>query len=107
MRPVGEADGSVQMLVNYDIAARQRPSPVHPLNLQLQVLKADGVVPVYRPLKLQAEDQVQILAGAGEKRVAALGGRHLKATVELGDVMFPQKLIRRLQRGDPMQPQLL
>src|SRR5271165_6855060 len=74
MRPVGEADGSVQVLMNHDGAAGQRPSPVHPLNLQLQVLKADGVVPVYRPLKLQAEDQVQILAGAGEKRVAALGG---------------------------------
>ena len=69
MRPVGEADGPVQVLMNHDVAAGQRPSPLHPLNLQLQVLKADGVVPVYRPLKLQGEDQVQILrVGTGETR---------------------------------------
>src|SRR5271157_3424985 len=106
MRPVGEADGSVQMLMNYDIAARQRASPLHPFNLQLQILKADRVVAVYRPLKLQGEDQVQMLPGAREKRAAALGRRHLKAAVELADILLPQKLIRRLQPGDPVQPQL-
>ena len=107
MRPVGEADGSVQVLMNHDIAARQRSSPVHPFNLQLQVLKADGVVSVHRRLKLQGEDQVQVLPGAREKRVTALRRHHLKATIERGDVMLPQKPIGRFQRGDPVQPQLL
>ena len=56
------------------------PLHVHPFNLQLQILKADRVVPVHRPLKLQGEDQVQILAWAREKRAAALRRRHLKAS---------------------------
>src|ERR1035441_2926439 len=47
MRPVGEADGPIQMLVNHDVAAGQRSSPVHPLDLQTQLLKADRVVPVH------------------------------------------------------------
>ncbi len=80
MRPVGETDASIQVLMNHDVAAGQRPSPLHPLNLKLQVLKADGVVAVHRPLKLQAEDQVQILPGTRQKRAAALRRRHLKAS---------------------------
>ena len=71
MRPVGEADGAIQVLMNHDIAARQRASPLHPLNLQLQVLKADGVVAVHRALKLQREDQVQILAARTRHKRAA------------------------------------
>jgi hypothetical protein len=73
MRPVGEADAAVQVLMNRDVATGQCPSPGHSFNLQLQVLKADGVVPVHRPFKLQGEDQVQILPGARGKRVTALG----------------------------------
>ena len=91
MRPVGQADAAVQVLVNHDVAAGQRPSPRHPFNLQLQVLKADRVVPIHRALKLQREDQVQIFARTRQKRAAGLRRRHLKATIELGDVMLPQK----------------
>ena len=74
MRPVGEADGSVQVLVHHDVATGQRPSPVHSFNLQLQILEADGVVPVHGSLKLQREDQVQMLAGQGRKALPRCAG---------------------------------
>ena len=57
MRPMGNTQSSVQVLVNQDRAAGQGPSPVHPLDLQSQVLKADGVIAVNGALKLEREDQ--------------------------------------------------
>src|SRR5271165_1471647 len=103
MRPVGETDVSVHMPVNHDIAARQRSSPVHSFYLQLQVLEADRVVAVYGALKLQAEDQIQILAAwTRHERTAALRGRHLKAAVELADVLLPQKPVGLVHRRDPL-----
>ena len=72
MRPVGEADASIQVLMHHDVAAGQRAS-LHRFNLQLQILKADGIVAVHRALKLQREDQVQILAArTRHKRAPAL-----------------------------------
>ena len=50
------------------------PRQLHPFDLQLQVLKADGVVAVHRPLKLQREDQVQILAWAGTNALPRCAG---------------------------------
>ena len=47
VRPVGNTQSSVQVLVNDDVATRQRPSPVHLLDLQGQVLEAHGVVPIH------------------------------------------------------------
>src|SRR5450759_5512773 len=82
MRPVREADGSIQVLVNHDVAAGQRSSPVHPLDLQTQLLKADRVVPVHGALKLEGKDQVQIFAWARQKGTAALRGCHLKTQIE-------------------------
>src|SRR5271166_3027217 len=108
MRPVGKADRPVQMLMHYHVAARQRPPPVHPFNLQLQILKADGVVAVHRALKLQREDQVQVLAArTRHKRAPALCRCHLKAAVELADVFLPQKPVGLVHSRDPVQPQLL
>ena len=89
MRPVGQAEAAVQVLVNHDVATGQRPSPGHGFNLQLQVLKADGIVPVHRALKLQRKDQVQIFVRTRQKRAARLRRRHLKAAIEFGDVMLP------------------
>src|SRR5271166_1409474 len=107
-RSVGEADGTVQVLVNQHGAAGQCPAPLHPLNLQRQVLKADGVVAVHRALKLQREDQVQILAArTPHKRAPALCRRHLKAAVELAHVFLPQKPVGLVHGRDPVQPQLL
>src|SRR5712692_1117332 len=44
---------------------------------------------------------------AGHKSIPRLPGRDLKTAVELGDVIFPQKPVRRLQRPELAQPQLL
>ena len=44
------------------LSPSQRPSPLHPLDLQRQILKADGVVAIHRALKLRAKDQARILA---------------------------------------------
>jgi hypothetical protein len=38
---------------------------------------------------------------------APLSGRDLKTAIELSDVFFPQKPVRRLQRSELAQPQLL
>src|SRR5271165_6438030 len=108
MRPVGKTDRTVQVLVNHHGAAGQRASPLHPLNLQRQVLKADRVVAVHRALKLQREDQIQILAArTRHERAPALRRRHLKAAIEFSDVMFPQKPVGLVHGRDPLQPQLL
>jgi len=57
VRPMGNTQSSIQVLVNHDRAAGQRASPVHPLDLQSQILKADGVGAVDGALKLKREDQ--------------------------------------------------
>jgi hypothetical protein len=86
---MGNTQRSVQVLVNQDDTAGQGPSPVHPLDLQRQVLKADGVIAVDGVLKLEREDQAQILAHAGQKRAAPLRRCNLKAAIELGAIVFP------------------
>jgi|SRR6266849_4844228 hypothetical protein len=93
MWPVGNTQSSIQVLVNRDVAAGQRPSPVHPLDLQNVILKADGVVAVYGALALNREDQVPVLASTRDKGRPALCRRHLKATIELSDVVFAQKAV--------------
>lgn len=59
MRPIAEVERSIQMLVYDDRAASQRRFPTHRFNLQSQILKAHGVVPVHRAFKLQREDALQ------------------------------------------------
>jgi hypothetical protein len=83
--------------------ARQRTR----FDLQAEVLKAHGVVPIHRTLKLQAENEVQVLTSAGQKCRSPFRSAHLKAAIELGHVVFPQKPVRLLQASDAVQPQLL
>lgn len=64
MRPMGEADGSVQMLWHHDVASGQRPSPVHSFNLRLKVLETDGVVTVHRARKLLSSGHYQLVVRA-------------------------------------------
>ena len=104
---MGEAEASIQVLMHGHAAARQAGSPAHRLDLQAEILNADGVVPIHRALELQREDQIQIAAAARHERAARLRRPHLKTAVELGHVVFPQKRIRRFQRRDPGQPQFL
>ena len=82
-------ESSVQMLVHRSRTAGQGGAPAHRFNLQAQVLNAHRVVAVDRTLELQREDQIQISAGAANKGTAKLHCRHLKATIELGDVVLP------------------
>jgi hypothetical protein len=56
--PVGETQASIQVLMNRDLAAGQRPSPTHPFDLQSEILKGDGVIAVDGTLELKREDQV-------------------------------------------------
>jgi hypothetical protein len=58
------------MLMHSHRAASQAGSPTYRLDLQTEVLKADRVVPVYRALELQREDEIQISAAPGYKRAA-------------------------------------
>ncbi len=107
MRSVGETQGSIQVLVHHHLATRQRRPPAHPLDLQAQILKAHGVVAVDAAFELQRENPFQITIPAGHKSMAPLPGRDLKTAIELGHVLFPQKPVRRLQRPQLAQPQLL
>jgi hypothetical protein len=104
---VGQCEGCIQMLVHGHRAARQDAAPADRLDLQRQVLKADGVVLVDCALELEGEDQVQILARAGQERGSALRRWDLKAAVELGHIVLGEKSVGRLQSADSMQSQLL
>jgi hypothetical protein len=81
------------MLMSGDAATGQSGSPLDALDLQRQILKADGVVAVDGALKLQRENALQIPASAGQESAAGLRGRHLKTAIELGHVVFSQKLV--------------
>src|ERR1700726_1054617 len=107
MRSVSETQASVQVLVHHHLAACQRRSPAHPLDLQTEILKAHRVVAVYAAFELQRENPLQITTSAEHKSISPLPGRDLKTAIELGDVIFPQKPVRRLQRPQLAQPQLL
>ncbi len=74
------------MLMHRDLAPGQGRPPPHRFDLQDEVLKADRVIPIYRALELQGEDQVQIAARASHKGRAAPGRRNLKAAVEVIDI---------------------
>src|ERR1700758_3825375 len=102
-----KGQSSVQVLMHLHRAAGQGGAPAHRFNLQPQVLDADRIVAVDGAFEWQGEDQVQISAGAAYKRTATLHCRHLKASVELGDVVLPQEAIGRLQAANSAQPQLL
>ena len=67
LRSVGDRKGSIQMLMHPYRAARQGRSPAHRFDLQAEMLKAHRVVAIHRPLKLQAENQVQVLTSPGQK----------------------------------------
>src|ERR1700745_2913904 len=107
MGTVGKGEGSVQVLMHGDRTAGQRGAPAHRFNLQAQVLNAYRVVSVDGTFELQREDQVEISAGAAHKCTATLRRRHLKASVELLDIMLTQEAIGSLQAADSAQPQLL
>src|SRR3974377_2604934 len=93
--------------MNRDLTARQGASPAPPLDRQGQVLKADGVVLVHGTSKLKREDQIQILAPARDKGRPPLCRSHLKAAIELGDIVLAQKAVGLLQGLDTTQSQLL
>src|ERR1700741_5577887 len=107
MRSVGETQGSIQVLMDHHLTTRQRRTPAYPLDLQAQILKAHRVVTVHAAFELQRENPFQTTIPAGYKSIAPLRGRDLKTAIELGDVFFPQKPVRRLPRSQLAQPQLL
>src|SRR5215472_7093501 len=95
------------MLVHADRATSQGRAPAHWLDLQAQILNAHRVVAIHGTLELQCKDQIEVLAAASHKRTATLGSLHLKASIELSDIVFAQKAIGRLQTANSPQPQLL
>ena len=104
---VAETQSPVQVLVRGHAGTGQGAAPLHPLDLQSQVLKADSVIAVHRAFELQREDALQIVALAGHKGAAGLGRFTLKLAVELSHVVLPQETIGLLQGGAFRQPQLL
>jgi hypothetical protein len=104
MRSVGETQSSIQVVMHQHLATRQRRPPAHPLDLQAQILKAHRVVAVHAAFELQRENPLQVTIPTGHKSIAPLPGRDLKTAVELSDVFFPQKPVRRLQRPQLAQP---
>ena len=69
---MGHAESAVQMLVHDDVATGEGAAPAYPVDLQGQVLEADGVVAADRTLELEREDQVEVAARAGGEGGAAL-----------------------------------
>ncbi len=79
LRSVGEGESAIQMLMHSHRAPCQTRSPAHRFDLQAEMLKTHGVVPIHRPLKLQAENQVQVLTSPRQKGRPPFCGTHLKA----------------------------
>src|ERR1035437_2196013 len=102
-----ERQGSVEMLVDDGFASCQGGAPFSSLDLQDQVVKAYGVVPINCALESLREDHFQIPVPAGYERRSALRCRHREAAVELGDVVLVEKLVGPFQSSDPAQSQLL
>ena len=50
LRSVGEGQGAIEMLMQPHHAARQGGSAARRFDLQAEMLKAHGVVPIHRPL---------------------------------------------------------
>jgi hypothetical protein len=73
LRPVGEGESSVQMLMHPHRTSRQCRSPANRFERQAEILKAHRVIPIDHPLKLQAEDQIQVLTASREKGRSAFG----------------------------------
>ena len=103
LRSVGDRESSIEMLMHPDRATRQGRSPAHRFDLQAEVLKAHGVVPIHRTLKLQTENEVQVLTSLGQKGRSPFCRTHLKVAIELCHVMFPQKPVRLFQVADAVQ----
>ena len=97
---LGDPAGAFEKLASL---TRQGRAPTHRLDLQAEMLKAHGVVPIYRPLKLQAEREVQVPTSPGQECSSPFRRTHLKAAIELRDVVFPQKPVRLLQTVDALQ----
>src|ERR671930_963893 len=107
MRSVGETQTSIEMLVHHHLATCQARPPAYPLDLQAQILKAHGVVTVHTAFELQRKNPLPVTTAAGHKSISSLSGRDLKTAVELGDVIFAEKPVRRFRRSQLTQPQLL
>src|SRR5271170_5475675 len=95
------------MLVHDDVATGEGAAPAYLVDLQGQVLEADGVVAADRTLELEREDQVEVTARAGGEGGAALRRRHLEAAVEFGHVVLAQKAVGFRKGADPVQPEFL
>jgi hypothetical protein len=86
LRPVGDAEGSIQVLMGGDVASCQSAAPAYLFDLQVEVLKVNGVVLVHRALAAEGENQIQIAVPAGDKGGSFLRRRPLKALVKVGDI---------------------
>ena len=70
------------VLVHDDGATGEGAAPAYPVDLQGQVLEADGVVAADRTLELEREDQVEVRRGQAVKVLAprcAAGTRRLNS----------------------------
>ena len=107
LRSIGDAQRSIEMLMDHYVASCQCPSPAHLVDLQVQALEADGVIAVHCALEPKREDQVQIPSPAGCKSTALLGCENLKTAIELGDILLAQKPVSFRYRADAPQPEFL
>ena len=86
-----EADGDcfIQMLVDRHRAACQAVAESRLLDLPRATPDRDRVVLLYDPLRLYAEDPVQVAPAGPPKRRPFRRRRHAELAVELRDVAFP------------------
>src|ERR1700674_1729146 len=94
LRSVSDGESAIEMLMDPYRATGQRRPPAHRFDLQAEMLKAHRVVPIHRPLKLQAEHEVQVLPPPWQECRPSFRRPHLKAAIELRDVALPQKPVR-------------
>ena len=76
-------------------------------DLQTAAFESDRVVVVDDPFLLLRKDLLQIPSWVGKKCCSGLLGLDTKTAVVQFRPVLPEKIIRRFQRGDLAQPELL
>jgi len=94
----------VKMLVDrYRLLGQAVPPPAL-FDLPPAIPNLYRIVLAHHSVRLHREYKCQVPPMAPSKRCALLLRGHRKLLVKLADVSLPEKLIRRLQCGDPCQP---
>src|SRR5437763_8381811 len=107
MGSVMNTPGLVQMLTNQHPTSGHTEAEALLRDLQTAAVKPHRVVVVDCSFVMLGENLVQIVAGIGQKGRPRLFGLDAEARIVQDAPVLPEKLVRRFDRCDVAQPELL